>query len=129
MRVVGRAQHSLALLCQLHQFVRRLARGRVEVGGVLVGNDQEMPANVRIKIKEDEVEAGAVDNEILFILRFVLRQRAEDTAGIIDSLLTARSGDVLVTPRSPQSVHVLATCELTNFMAARMGRSRSDFPL
>ena len=74
---------------------------------MLVGDDEQVAVGVGEAVEDDVVVLGAVDDVVAFVVLSVLMKRAEDASGRVRLwLVRARAFDVLITPRSPEPVHV-----------------------
>ena len=72
---IGFAEGGLTALRQIHHLVGSFLGGSVQFTEMFVRNNQQMTADVGIKIENDEIVLGPVENEISFVL---LRVGSED---------------------------------------------------
>jgi hypothetical protein len=69
-----------------------------------IGSNHQMTADVRIEVKNYKGIRAAVQDEILFVVGWVLYGITEDT-GIALRHIRSRCRDVGVSPRTPESFH------------------------
>src|SRR5258708_22791496 len=103
-RLINFAQSSLTALGQVHEFVGRLLRGGVKFPDMIVGNDQQMSANVGIDIEDDVAVSGSFNYKVFCVSLRIFFYLAKDADGR-GVCFTAAGTDVLITPGAPQSFH------------------------
>src|ERR1700730_19094695 len=76
---VNVTKHGLGTLGEVHQLVCDLLWRRVKLSDVIVWNNQQMAADVRIEIQYHKVMRPPVHNEVLLVTRQISGNFTEDT--------------------------------------------------
>jgi hypothetical protein len=83
LRPVDIAQSCLTALRQIHQLVSNFLGRGIKLSDVIVRNDQQMSANVRIEIENYKVVSRAVENKLAFVVTVISMKLAKNTRRIV----------------------------------------------
>ena len=78
-RFVYVTEHALRTLCEIHQFVCDLLCRRVKLSDVIIWDNQQMAADVRLEIQYHKVVSPAVQDAVLLVTRQIFGNLTEDT--------------------------------------------------
>src|SRR2546429_8291176 len=101
--IIRFAQRLLASLNQIHHLIGRFFWRCAQLADVCIGRNHQVTADVWVSIEKDEVMSAAVNDQIPFVVRWILLRGAEDATG--RRFFRTAGCDVVVPPGTPQYFH------------------------